>query len=341
MNIWFDADNGPHVLIMKPLVKELQQRGHTVTFTARDRTRTCELLDLYGLPYRTVGGQYGAGMWNKVRGTLGRAAQLAAAMRGVRCDVSFGHGSRALPLASRLLAIPSVTMCDYEWVDARLFNRFCRVILIPAPVDDARCREAGLDPRRVVHYGGLKEELYLADAPLDAAFVRADLDLRPEAVKVLLRPPATDAHYHNPEAEGILGAVLSRLAGHDEVDLVYLARSDDQKAFLADHRLARVIIPDRVYDGPSLIAAMDLVIGGGGTMTREAAVLGVPACSFFKGRLGKVDEYLEQQGKLLMLREPADAAALTIAPCRTAAAAPDNTALVAEICDQVEAAAGP
>lgn len=341
MNIWFDADNGPHVLIMKPMVKELRRRGHSVTFTARDRTRTCELLDLYGLPYRKVGGHYGAGMWNKVRGTLGRAAQLAAAMRGVRCDVSFGHGSRALPLASRLLGVPSVTMYDYEWVDARLFNRFCSAILMPGAIDDARCREAGLDPRRVVHYAGLKEELYLADAPLDPAFVRDDLGLRPEAVKVLLRPPATDAHYHNPEAEAILNAVLARVAGRDEVDLVYLARSDDQRAFLTGHRIVRVIIPERVYDGPSLIAAMDLVIGGGGTMTREAAVLGVPACSFFKGRLGKVDEHLERQGKLLMLREAADVAALTIAPCHAAAVAPENADLVAGICDQLEAVASP
>ncbi|MEZ4389360.1 MAG: DUF354 domain-containing protein [Candidatus Krumholzibacteriia bacterium] len=339
MKIWFDADNGPHVLIMKPLVKELQRRGHEVVFTARDRTRTCELLDLYGLPYRKVGGRYGAGMWNKVRGTLGRAAQLAAAMRGLGCAVSFGHGSRALPLASRLLGVPSVTMYDYEWVDARLFNRFCRSILLPAAIDEARCREAGLEPRRVVRYPGLKEELYLADAPLDPEPVAADLGLRPEAIKVLLRPPATDAHYHNPEAEDILDSLLDRLAGRPDVDLVYLARSRDQRAFLAGHDLARVIIPTKVYDGPSLIAAMDLVIGGGGTMTREAAVLGVPACSFFKGRLGRVDEQLEREGRLRMLRQPGEAAALVLARSTAVPKAPDNGTLVRVLCDQIAAAA--
>ena len=35
MKIWFDADNGPHVLIMKPLVRELERRGHTILVTAR------------------------------------------------------------------------------------------------------------------------------------------------------------------------------------------------------------------------------------------------------------------------------------------------------------------
>ncbi len=339
MKIWFDADNGPHVLIMKPLVRELERRGHTVIFTARDRTRTCELLDLYGLGYRTVGGAYGAGMWNKVKGTLGRSGQLARAMRGSGCGVSFGHGSRALPLASRLLGIPSVTMYDYEWVDPKLFNRFCRTILMPVAVDRERCVEAGMAPDRVVHFPGLKEELYLADTPLDPAFVAGDLALSPDALKVLLRPPATDAHYHNPEAEAILDAVLARLATRRDLELVYMARSDDQMAFLSGHDLARVIVPDKVYDGPSLVAAMDLVVGGGGTMTREAAVLGVPSCSFFRGRLGRVDEQLEQEGRLLMLRKPGEAAGLPLIPRLEPASAPDNAPLVTFICDTIEAAA--
>lgn len=339
MTIWFDADNGPHVLIMKPLARELMHRGHHVVFTARDRTRTCELLDLYQLPYRRVGGDYGKGMWNKVRGTLGRAVQLAAAMRGEGCRVSFGHGSRALPAASRLLGVPTVTMYDYEWVDPRLFNLFCRHILLPEVIDPQRCREAGIRGDRVAGFPGLKEELYLADAPLDPDSVATDLGLRTDAVKVLLRPPATDAHYHNPETEAILDAVLSRLADHRDLDLVYLARSADQAAYLAKHDLARVIIPRKVYDGPSLVAAMDLVLGGGGTMTREAAVLGIPACSFFRGRLGRVDEQLEQAGRLGLLRGPEGAADLSLTPRPGPAVAPDNRQLVTWICDRIEAAA--
>jgi len=339
VKIWFDADNGPHVLIMKPLVHELERRGHDVRFTARDRAGTCQLLDLYGLRYRQVGGVYGKGMWNKVRGTLGRAAALAAAMRGERCQVSFGHGSRALPLASRLVGVPSVTMYDYEWVDPHLFNRFCRTILMPAAIGAARCREAGIAATKVVHYAGFKEELYLADAPLQPDAVAADLALRPAALKVLLRPPATDAHYHNPEAEAILAAVLQRLASRRDLDLVYLARSPDQLAFLTPYDLERVIVPQKVYDGPSLVAAMDVVIGGGGTMTREAAVLGVPACSFFRGRDGRVDDQLEAEGRLLRVRQAAEVARIPLARRTSPPVAPDNTALVRFICDQILAAA--
>ena len=238
MKIWFDADNGPHVLIMRPLVAELTRRGHEVVFTARDRTKTCQLLDMYGFSYRTVGGEYGKGMSGKVKGTLGRAWDLARAMRGSGAAVSFGHGSRALPLASKLLGIPSVTMYDYEWVNARLFNLCCRSILLPAAITKVRCGEAGIATDKVVSYPGFKEELYLGMGDLDTT-IAADLGLRPDAVKVLLRPPATTAHYHNPEAETLLDAILVQLAAAGDVQLVYLPRTDDQRDLPLEGRDAR------------------------------------------------------------------------------------------------------
>ena len=42
--------------------------------------------------------------------------------------------------------------------------------------------------------------------------------------------------------------------------------------------------------------AADLVIGAGGTMTREAALLGVPTFSVFAGKSPAVDRALEAQG---------------------------------------------
>ncbi|HRX51239.1 MAG TPA: DUF354 domain-containing protein [Candidatus Krumholzibacteria bacterium] len=341
MRIWFDADNGPHVLIMNPLVRELRARGHEVLFTARDRTSTCELLDLYGHGYRRVGGEFGKGKLAKMGGTLKRAAALAAAMRGAGAQVSFGHGSRALPFASKLLGVPTVTMYDYEWVDPRIFNRLCRTILMPAVIDAERCREAGIDAARVTGYPGYKEELYLAERALEPKPVAADLGLTPERIHVLLRPPATSAHYHNPTAEKLLDRLLDQLSGRDDVELVYLARGKDQMAFLKPHDVRRVIVPQRVYDGPSLVAAMDLMMSGGGTMTREAAILGVPSYSFFQGREGRVDEALTGEGRLIMLHEDTDTAVAVRVEKRSGpVGVPDNGPLVRFIADAICGAAG-
>jgi len=338
MRIWFDADNAPHVLIMRPLVEELRRRGHEVHFTARDRASTCELMDLYALPYTRVAGEYGSGMTGKVAGTLGRALQLARAMRGWRADVSFGHGSRALPIASRLLGVPSVTMYDYEWVSPAIFNLCCRSILLPAAIDAQRCREAGIRADRVRGFPGYKEELYLASSRFDPA-VAGELGLRDDKVRVLLRPPATTAHYHNPEAELILDELLTMLAESPDVQLVYLARGREQMSFLEKHRFAAVVVPQKVYDGPTMVAEMDLVAGGGGTMTREAAVLGVPSVSFFRGRMGRVDEALERDGRLTMLRSVSEVRTKVRPAKKPGPVAPrGNRELVSAIVDAILAA---
>jgi hypothetical protein len=68
--------------------------------------------------------------------------------------------------------------------------------------------------------------------------------------------------------------------------------------------VANVVVLSKAVDGPSLLACADLVIGGGGTMTREAAVLGTPTYTVFAGRLAAVDGELIRLGRLHDLREP-------------------------------------
>jgi predicted glycosyltransferase len=65
-----------------------------------------------------------------------------------------------------------------------------------------------------------------------------------------------------------------------------------------------VIVPEQVVDAQSLIALADLVISAGGTMNREAATLGVPVYTTFRGRIGGVDEMLIREGRLRPLTDP-------------------------------------
>ena len=51
-------------------------------------------------------------------------------------------------------------------------------------------------------------------------------------------------------------------------------------------------------DGRSLVALADALISAGGTMNREAAVLGTPVWSIFEGPLGGVDELLLREGRM-------------------------------------------
>jgi len=57
MRLWVDMDNAPHVLVLRPIIQELENRGHDVDITARRYGHTIPLLDLYGLKYKAIGRQ--------------------------------------------------------------------------------------------------------------------------------------------------------------------------------------------------------------------------------------------------------------------------------------------
>jgi predicted glycosyltransferase len=93
--------------------------------------------------------------------------------------------------------------------------------------------------------------------------------------------------------------------------MVMLPRNDNQTRTIRERwphliEAGKVVIPTHVIDGLNLIWYSDLVISGGGTMNREAAALGVPVYSIFKGAKGGVDKYLAEHGRLVFLDTAAD-----------------------------------
>ena len=88
---------------------------------------------------------------------------------------------------------------------------------------------------------------------------------------------------------------------------VVLPRTPDQgDARSARCACPRVVVPEHAVDGQSLLAGADLVVSAGGTMNREAVVLGTPVYTTFAGRLGGVDERLIAEGRLRPLERAED-----------------------------------
>src|SRR2546430_3183540 len=82
------------------------------------------------------------------------------------------------------------------------------------------------------------------------------------------------ALYH-PMANTHFADVLAAAREREDVQIVVLPRTADQRAQYAIEP-GCVAIPDNAVDAPSLLALADLTVGGGGTMTRESAILGTP-----------------------------------------------------------------
>ncbi|MEE9270925.1 MAG: DUF354 domain-containing protein [Candidatus Krumholzibacteria bacterium] len=302
-SIWIDLDNSPHVLLFEPLIAELQARGHETVVTARDYGFTFEMLDQKGIPYDPVGWHPGRNIVRKVVGLASRVGALMRWARGRHIDVTVSHGSRGLVLASSLLRIPCLTMYDYEFVATGIY-RLSSKILLPDILSDDAVSNLGGARCRVTRYPGLKEEVYLGSFAPDPS-IKDTLDIPDNKVVVVVRPPATEAHYHSEVSDRMFDAVLDRLRTSDNVVGVIVPRTQVQAQLLAgsirDSNSIRLLTSP--VNGPNLIWHADLVVGAGGTMNREAALLGVPVYSAFMSRPGEVDQAFARQGKMTFLQD--------------------------------------
>jgi predicted glycosyltransferase len=187
-----------------------------------------------------------------------------------------------------------------------------------------------------VRYEGFKEELYLAHFEPDAKILD---DLRVDKTRILavFRPPPAGALYHRSVNERF-DEVLREAVSRDDVHVVLLPRSEEQRVTYG--RVDRVCIPDGAIDTCSLAAFADVVIGAGGTMNREAALLGTPTYTVFAGKLAAVDAELIRRGYLTDLRAADAKATLTRRPPGTRSLTADRAAAIREVVCSVVATLG-
>ena len=304
MRVWIDITAAAHVLVFRPLVRLLGERGAEVEITAREYGQTRELLELHGLEAEVVGHHAG-------RSRLAKAGQMAARMQALRrfakgrgFDVALAHGSHELTLTARSLGIPSSTTFDYEWarVQHQLGCRAATRVVVPDAIPPERLAQYGTRPPKLLQYPGLKEEYYLADFEPDPGVLET-LGISRDTTLVVLRPPPDVSLYHRHE-NPLFPQVLAELGRREAVASVVLPRTDEQREYVRSLALPSVVLPEHAVDAQSLIAAADLVVSAGGTINREAVALGVRVYTTFGGRLGGVDEALIREGRLLPLTEP-------------------------------------
>ena len=302
--VWVDFENAPHVWVLSPIIDRLQKQGYSTILTARDFSYTLALCRHFGYSVDVVGVP-GIARSNAGKAILlaVRTLQLTRLMvhKGQKISLALSHGSRSQILTARLLGVKIISMDDYEYSNQSAI-RFVNSLLVPWAIPKEHWgRYAG----KIVHYPGSKEELYLSRFMPGVNLP----ELSTGRVNVLFRPEGRTTHYHSKQSEILQRAVLDYLSGQENILVVLLPRDAEQARELENYCTAKRFpfwIPEVVLDGPGLIWQMDLVVGGGGTMTREAAVLGVPAYSFFGGPWGAVDRYLQSTGRLVQIAGPED-----------------------------------
>jgi uncharacterized protein len=304
LRVWIDITAPAHVLVFRPLMRILRERGAEIEVTARSYAQTLELLELHGIEAEVFGRHGGRSRLAKARAMLGRLGALRRWAKGRRFDVALAHGSHELTITAKRLRIPSSTTFDYEyaWLQHQLGCRAATRVVVPDAIPPERLQRYGVRPPKLRQYEGLKEEYYLADFEPDRAVAEA-LALDGDRTLVVVRTPPDVSLYHR-RSNPLFPQVLEHLGRQDDLQAVVLPRTKEQGEYVRSLGLPSLVVPDSAVDAQSLIGLADLVVSAGGTMNREAAALGVPVYTTFGGRLGGVDEELIRQGRLVPITDP-------------------------------------
>jgi predicted glycosyltransferase len=293
-----------HVLVFRPLIRLLRERGDEVEITARDYAQTLQLLELHGLEATVIGRHGGRSRLGKARSLTSRLRALRKWARPREFDIALAHGSHELTMTARRLGVPSATTHDYEFatLQHQLGMRAATKVVVPESIPADRLAHLGVRPPKLLRYPGLKEEYYLSDFEPDPTVLET-LGVDRDRVLVVLRPPPDVSLYHR-HSNPLFPQTLDFLGGLEDVHSVVIPRTEEQREYVRALDLPSVIVPDRAVDAQSLISLADVVVSAGGTMNREAAALGVPVYTTYGGRLGGVDEELIREGRLKPLTDP-------------------------------------
>ena len=318
MRVWLDILTPKQANFIGSLHHRLISKGFKTVLTTREYREVNELLDLKELKAIQVGRHGGGELSDKLLESSKRVSALAAVIEVQKPDVAISFSS---PEAARVafgLKIPHYCVCDSPHAEAvcRLTVPLSKRLFTPWVVPLHAWAKYGIAPRDIVRYRALDPIVWLP-ANSSSHNIPDGLNLDPGKPVIVVRTPEEFAAYLTDRSSNLSNRVMDIIGKIIEIDegiqTVVLPRYDVQRERLKKRFGNRVIVPEHVIDAIPLMRASSVFVGGGGTMTAEAAMLGVPVISYYPGDATLVERFLINQGLAERVLDPARIAQRAVA----------------------------
>lgn len=337
MKIWVDLYAPPDPYFFRPIIEQIRLLGHQVLVTSRDYNETVEVARRCGLDFQIVGRHGGTRFLDQLKCAGCRIVQLASLARKSRPDVAVSFNSYSQAITAKAIGMRLVTFMDYEHHPLNhVAFRLADDVIVPDGYDAALLSRQVGKRAKVHRFEGLKEDVSVTSFTPDAG-AHQTLSLAGVSssdVLVTMRPPPEHSSYHRFDND-LFYQALAFIGARPNVKIVCLPRTRSQKERIKSYGLVNVITPSLFIDGFQLAYLSDLMVSAGGSMNREAVVLGTPAYTVFKGKMAGVDKALIRCGLLREISCAEDLPGIVLEKCEKRRPITGNRALAvrfAEIC---------
>ena len=323
MKVWLDVLTPKQANFLGELQHRLEASGAKTFLTTREYREVNQLLQLKGLKATAVGRHGGERLKDKLLESSNRISALAKIVTEQGIDVAISFSS---PEAARVafgLKIPHYCVSDSPHAEAvsKLTIPLSLKLFTPWIIPEQAWTRYGIKPRDLVRYRALDPIAWLSHHKGDS---KALDSLKLDASKpiIVVRTPEEYASYLADRQESIAGKVTDTVAKLVDVDggssqIVILPRYEMQAERFVKKFGNRVVVPDHVIDAISLMRISSVFLGGGGTMTAEAALLGLPVISYYPGEPTFVERFLIRYGLVERILDSGRIAQRTNAICKS------------------------
>ncbi len=300
VTVWIDITTPKDVRLFRTLGEELTKLGAIVEYTARRHGEVIKLMKKFKMSYHVVGKYGGWRKLDKLLSSSKRIEKLAALMGRRKPSV---HVSFSSPEGCRVafgLGIPIICINDtpHAYHVGKLTLPLADYVVAPAAVPVEKLEALGAKRSRIVQYDGVDEVAWMRhEKPNPDELLKLGID--PDRKLVLVRPEESYAAYlenivdrEKIHVEPVIEVAISR----EDCEVVFLPRYDEQARLVRRRYRGKVKTPRSLVDTASIYSFCALVVSGGGTMAREAALVGIPSICCFPGGELDVNRFLVERG---------------------------------------------
>ncbi|HDI02282.1 MAG TPA: DUF354 domain-containing protein [Ignisphaera sp.] len=284
--LWIDILTPKQARLLGTIARELMNLGYDVIVTARDYEYTLATLDRIGIPYRAIGG-YAENLKDKLVTEAKRIIDLLTQLPDFDAAIAFPN-----PVAARIsfgLGKPYIALTDspHSIAPSRLSLPLAQAVVFSICIPRNEIRKFIYREHGVIleQFRGVDEVQWLKEYEPDKQAIK-ELDLEPYTY-VVIRPPEVKASYYRfGDTYSDFRKLISTLLNKD-LKILYLPRYSNDPIIKEFSHRKEFVIPSRSLgiEGPSITYYAIAVVTGGGTLAREAALMGTPGISLFPREL--------------------------------------------------------
>ena len=294
MKIWIDITNTPHVNVLMPIIRHLEKK-HDLIITARNFSETIPLLKKNGIQPIIIGEYKGKSRIKKALGLIGRVIKMRKEIPSF--DIGFSLGGNYTSTISWLRKKPSIVFSDNDISFKVPAFKFGSDFIFPKYFDSTGLEKKYKIKKNQIHkFDGFKEDIYIASFKPDKNFLKE----LPFNEFITIRPENLKASYV-PKNSATIVPELFKVFKNENI--LFLPRYEEEKLYAKGYD--NIFIPKGPLSGLDVCYNTKAMLTGAGTFAREAALLGIPAVSFFPGNTFlTVDVIMQEKGWEFKSRSP-------------------------------------